>query len=656
MKPENCTMTRPVLLITSVILLIHILSNGNQVLMATDNLALEIIPKPVKAKVLDGYFEITKGTMIVVKDGSYEMATLGNYLAEILGNSIGRNPIMKINPSSKVPEGSIVLNIKNSPKSLGAEGYILSVTRNSVSLSALKPAGIFYGVQTIRQIMLGRKEETIKIPCSYIEDKPRYEWRGMLLDCCRHFMTADFIKRYIDLLAYHKMNVFHWHLTEDQGWRLEIKKYPLLTEIGAWREENGHRYGGFYTQEEVKDIVAYAKSRYVRIVPEIEMPGHSTAALAAYPEFSCTGRPLNVETNWGVFKDVYCPGKEETFEFLQNILKEVCDLFPSPYIHIGGDEVPKDNWKKCPDCQKRIKDEGLKDEHELQGYLTKRIDAYMQTLGRNIIGWDEILEGGVSKTAVVQSWRGLQGAITAAGQGNYVISSPWEPVYFYCPQIKEEVKEGSQTINTLEKVYAFEPVPPELTPEQAKYILGGECCMWNEYTYQFEVDPQIFPRLCALCEVLWSPAESRDYSDFARRLDLHYNRLDELGVDYYRAEVLVGKWQAEQIGKSFSQLCWDVTDHVTKNGIYRVNLVLDKGEDDLYFQWAALFQDNKQVARYTHYSRSQRNFYLKYPLRLENYNPDATYTLRISIGGNKDNETSGLIYLRHFKDNGIDIP
>lgn len=616
---------------------------------------LDVIPKPMQVRLLSGHFKITKSTVIVVKDDTFEGAKLGNYLAERIEEATGIQLAVNINPAAKPSKGSIVLTVDENFSSLGDEGYNLKITIKVISLSASKPVGIFYGIQTLRQMMPESEGNTVKIACAEIKDKPRYKWRGLLLDCCRHFLTTDFIKRYIDLLAYHKMNVLHWHLTEDQGWRLEIKQYPRLTEIGAWREENGQRYGGYYSQYEVKDIVAYAASRYVMIVPEIELPGHSTAALAAYPEFSCTGKPISVESHWGIFKDVYCPGKEGTFEFLQNIIQEVCELFPSPYIHIGGDEVPKDYWKACPDCQRRIKEESLKDEEELQGYMIKRIEKYMQSMGRNIIGWDEILEGGVTQTAIVQSWRSMEGAIEGTAHGNYVIVSPWDYTYFYCPQQKGEARFTFKTINSLERVYAFDPTPEELTPEQRKYVMGGEGCMWNEYTYQFEVDRQVFPRLCALSESLWSPAEVRDFSDFSSRLDSHYPRLEKLGVDYNKPEILLGEWKNEQLNRGVTQLWWDVTGHIKKNGIYRVNIVHERGEDEVLVYWAALFQDNEEVARYTHLSRSKRHAFMRYPLRLQNYDSNAAYLLRISMGEKKDGESSGSVYLRYFKDTGIVI-
>ncbi len=619
---------------------------------ATAKAGIGIIPRPEKIIIEKGSFFTAQKPEILTKTSEREVADLAAYLAQVWQESRGDQLEIKKTSDEIRSPAMIALGIVKSLKNLGAEGYRLKIAPRSIVISALKPAGLFYGIQTLRQLIAGQRQ----IPCLEIEDRPRFAWRGMLLDCGRHFMSVDLIKRYIDLLAYHKMNVFHWHLTEDQGWRLEIKRYPRLTEVGAWRTQNGKRYGGFYTQEEVRDIVAYAQSRYVTVVPEIEMPGHSVAALAAYPEYSCTGKPIAVENHWGIFNDVFCPGKELTFEFLQNILDEVCALFPSTYVHIGGDECPKYYWKSCPECQARIKAEGLKDENELQGYFTRRIDRYMQSKGRRIIGWDEILEGGVSPTSVVQSWRGLAGAVAAAKQGNPVISSPWHGTYFYCPQVPEEVRANYGTLNSLEKAYAFNPVPAELTAEQASLIMGGECCLWAEYTQEFEVDPQMFPRLCAFAEAVWSPAAGKDLAAFSNRLKEHFPKLDALGVDYHRPEIKVGEWKEGEIGRLWTQLWWDVTPYVKQEGIYRFNFVQNAGNDEIFFEWAALFEDGREISRFTELNRSQTDAFSKYPLRIARVRPGAKYTLRVSLAAGKDQaKSAGTVWLRYFKDNGIDL-
>ncbi len=406
----------------------------------------------------------------------------------------------------------------------GPEGsYRLEVGPVAVRLQAPDTAGLFWGLQTLRQL---RRGDTI--PGCVIEDEPRFPWRGQLLDVGRHFLSVDQVKKTIDLLAYHKMNVLHWHLVEDQGWRMEVKRYPRLTEVGAWREAGANapwpgRHGGFYTQEEIREVVAYAAERHVTVVPEIEMPGHCQAALASYPELSCTGAVGAVGNRWGVVRDVYCAGSEEVFEFLTGVLEETLAMFPSEFIHIGGDECPKDRWKACPKCQARIKSEGLKDENELQSWFIKRIDAWLTERGRRLVGWDEILEGGLAKGATVQSWRGMNGALIAARAGHDVVSSPTSHCYL----------DYDHVAIPLAKTYSFDPVPPELTREEGAHVLGLEGNVWGEWTPTDRVEQQTWPRLCAVAEIGWSRKDARDETDFLGRMKTHYGRLDALGVRYF---------------------------------------------------------------------------------------------------------------------------
>jgi hexosaminidase len=489
---------------------------------------LSLIPMPSRIEVSKERFAVTPATKIFVDPGHAEAKAVGAFLANKINAATGLSLAVVEGSPSKTADQTISLTLRKAKKDLGKEGYELEVKPNAVTIRANQPAGLFYGVQTLRQLLPPEIESAkpiskLVIPCVKISDRPRFPWRGMLLDCGRHFMSKDFVKRYIDLLAYHKMNRLHWHLTEDQGWRIEIKKYPKLTEVGAWRKyEDGTVYGGFYTQEDIKEVVAYAQSRYVTVVPEIEMPGHSVAALAAYPEYSCTGGPFEVETQWGVYKDVYCAGNDSTFRFLEDILTEVMSLFPSEYIHIGGDECPKDRWKDCAKCQTRIKSEGLQNEHELQSYFIKRIEKFLLSKNRRLIGWDEILEGGLAPAATVQSWRGVDGAIAAAKSGHDAIVSPTSHAYF------------DYDIGTtdLRKVYSFDPIPPELAAKERKHILGGECNMWTERAPQETVDSKVFPRLVAMAECLWSFPENKDFANFHQRLQRHYQRLDALGVKY----------------------------------------------------------------------------------------------------------------------------
>lgn len=498
---------------------------------------ISIIPKPVSIQTFNGNFSFSTNVRMLLNGNMSAYATAINFTDRI-NNATGVNLKIDDHISNDPDICYISLEISDTAQWCETEGYHLIVEKKKITIVAAENAGLFYGIQTLCQLMPREFEvkgalmlSRIKIQCIRIDDKPRFKWRGMNLDCGRHFMTKDFIKRYIDLLSYHKMNVFHWHLTEDQGWRIEIKKYPLLTKIGAYRvEDDGSIYGGYYTQEDIREIVAYAADRFVTVVPEIEMPGHSVAALASYPRFSCTGGPFLVEKRWGVFKDIYCAGDDSTFLFIQDVLTEVMELFPSKYIHIGGDEAPKYRWQNCPKCQARMKAEGLKDCMELQSYFIQRIERFLNAHGRLLIGWDEILEGGLAPSATVQSWQGFDGAYAAATQDHDAIVSPTSHCYF----------DADVSSTSLEKVYSFNPIPDGLTPDQQRHIIGGECCMWTERTPQEMVDSKVFPRICALAEVLWTPLVNRNYADFKVRMADHYIRLAALGVIYgYEKEAVV---------------------------------------------------------------------------------------------------------------------
>jgi hexosaminidase len=400
-----------------------------------------------------------------------------------------------------------------------AESYRLEITPEGIAISADHPAGVFRGRQTARQLLESGAQE---IPCGVIEDSPRFAWRGMLLDCGRHFMPMDVIKHTIDQLALHKFNVLHWHLTEDQGWRMEVPGYPRLTEVAAWRtQSDGTVYGGFYTEEQMREIVAYAAERFMVVVPEIELPGHSVAALAAYPELSCTGGPFEVETQWGVHDDVYCAGNDQVFRFLEDVFTFALDVFPSTYIHIGGDECPKERWMACPRCQQRIKAEGLADEHELQSWFIGQMDSFLDRHGRLLVGWDEILEGGLAPGATVQSWRGVQGAIAAARSGHDAIVSPTSHCYF----------DYDVAVTDLRQVHTFAPVPEELDGDEAPHILGGEMNLWSEYIPPERLDRMVFPRMLAMTECLWTADPGRDFREFFRRVQPHLAWLRTLGVN-----------------------------------------------------------------------------------------------------------------------------
>ncbi|MHC2992390.1 hypothetical protein OB13_12620 [Pontibacter sp. HJ8] len=519
------------------------------ILATTASLAqnISIIPQPVFMKAQQGTFTLGEKTVLVVRDKNDRKAAdfLNDYLQQYYG--------LKLDVRKRASRNYIRLSTRQA-KVENQGAYTLLVNNDGVSIEGDGHPGTFYGMQSLIQLLpvpqdtAQRSGSSLQVPFVSIQDAPRFAYRGMHLDVGRHFFPVAFIKKYIDYIALHKMNYFHWHLTEDQGWRLEIKKYPKLTEVGAYRNgtiigrypgtgNDNTRYGGYYTQEEAKEIVRYAADRHITVIPEIEMPGHSSAALTAYPELGCPGTgPYQVEQTWGIFDDIYCAGKDSTFTFLQNVLDEVMEIFPSNYIHVGGDESPKANWRNCQLCQKRIRDEGLKDEHELQSYFIQRMEKYINSKGRTIIGWDEILEGGLAPNAIVMSWRGEEGGIDAASQGHQVIMTPGPYVYL---DHSQSLNEDSVTIggyNSLEKVYGYEPIPKELTAEQAQYVLGAQANVWTEYIrYPAKVEYHIFPRMSALSEVLWSPKDARDWSSFENRLLTQFRRYDLWGARYSKA-------------------------------------------------------------------------------------------------------------------------
>ncbi len=512
--------------------------------------AISIIPQPVRLAPGSGRFIIGPDTRIYVGLRNDELRRIGQGLSQDIQRATG--VVVPVVPAAPGPQSTSVISLTLAPATdtLGAEGYTLSVQPTRVVLAASQLAGVYWGTQTIKQLLPTQRGAAASLPAVEIADKPRYSWRGMHLDVCRHFFPVDFVKQYIDYLALHKLNTFHWHLTDDQGWRIEIKKYPKLTSVGGWREGTliGHygetvprydnqRYGGFYTQEQIKEVVAYAKARYITVVPEIEMPGHALAALTAYPELACTSGPFQVAQTWGVFDDIFCAGNEQTFQFLQDVLAEVVPLFPSKIIHIGGDEAPKTRWHTCPKCQARMQAEHLKDEHELQSYFVQRMEKLLNTKGKTIIGWDEILEGGLAPGAAVMSWRGMEGGVAAARQQHQVVMTPGEYAYFDHYQgdpALEPLAFGGYL--PLEKVYAFDPTPKELTAAERPYILGAQANLWTEYipTTQ-QVEYMVLPRMAALAEVLWTPPSRKDWSDFQQRMRPQYQRYAALGANYARS-------------------------------------------------------------------------------------------------------------------------
>lgn len=600
-----------------------------------------IIPQPVSTKWGNGTFNVDAHTAIIAGEADKPSADFFiGYVERIYGLKLHL-----VRPGSKPANGYIEFSGKSGsgttdilvgqPADPHDERYELNVTTGHITITGDTHEGAFYGMQTLIQLLpvspfaMGSGGVAIQptngklaIPEAAIEDYPRFAYRGMHLDVGRHFFPVDFVKKYIDYLALHKFNYFHWHLTEDQGWRIEIKKYPRLTEIGAYRTGTiiGHApgtgddsipYGGYYTQEQIKEVIKYAQDRYITIIPEIELPGHSSAALTAYPWLGCTGGPYHVIHGWGVFKDVFCAGNDSTFNFLQDVLDEVIALFPSRYIHIGGDECPKDSWKACPKCQQRKKALGLKDEEELQSYFVQRIEKYINSKGRQIIGWDEILEGGIAPNATIMSWRGEKGGIEAAKQKHNVIMTPGEYVYFDHSQTRND---DSLTIGgylPLDKVYKYEPIPAGLSDEQGKYVLGAQANMWSEYmTNPSKVEYMLFPRITALSEVLWSPKSTRNWKDFQHRLATQYKRY--------------ALWHANSFQVYFTPADTLVQQKLTTWQDYKFGLMMHWGT---YSQWGVVEswsicpEDEGWTARRGPYSDSYNNYVQHYQDLQKTFNP-----------------------------------
>jgi len=513
--------------------------------------ALSLVPWPQFVKRLGGGASLPFDTAIVAPS---TLAGEAACLAETLRAATGF--AVEIAPRS-VSDFEIRLEL-SADGTIPAEGYRLAASSEGILVQATDAAGVFYGIQTLLQLfppaVYGggpRPGMAWTYPFVEIEDHPRFAWRGAMLDCTRHFFPKEFVRRFIDGLARHKLNSFHWHLTEDQGWRIEIKKYPRLTEVGAWRREStfglqsdeargdGVPHGGFYTQDDIREIVAYARARHVRIVPEIEMPGHAQAAIAAYPELGCAGHETEVSTRWGIHETIYKPS-ERTFEFLQDVLTEVVQLFPGEYLHVGGDEAVKTQWINDPEVQQIKRALGLADEDALQSYFIGRINEFIVRHGRRLVGWDEILEGGLARGATVMSWRGCAGGIEAANHGHDVVMAPVEFTYLDHFQSADTAAEPLAFGGCLpvEKVYQFEPLLPEIRPECLPHVLGVQAQLWSEYLpTEQAVEYMAFPRLCALSEVAWSDRASRDWEHFLPRLRRHLKRLDVLRVAYRPLDV-----------------------------------------------------------------------------------------------------------------------
>lgn len=493
-----------------------------------------IVPKPLSVETADGTFTVDAAT-VVTAGRDAELRRVGELFAAMIEPVTGS--AVRVKTASEGPQIALAVD-----PSLAEEEYLLRVTPTGATVCGGSHKGVLYGLQSLRQLVIAGEGA---VPAVTVRDKPYFAYRGAMLDVCRHFMPVEDVKAFIDIIALHKLNRFHFHLTEDQGWRIEIKKYPELIRKGSVRKEtlvgslrnsteyDGMPYGGYYTQRQIREIVRYAAERYIEVIPEIEMPGHGLGALTAYPWLGCRGEGYEVWTRWGISKDVFCAGRETTFEFLQNVLSEVLELFPSKYIHIGGDECPKDRWKECPHCQRRMADNGLKNEEELQSYFIKRIEKWLQERGRNVIGWDEILQGGVSKTATVMSWRGSKGGIKAAKAGNTVIMTPNTHCYLDNRQTNQpELEPLAQMRNmSMQQVYSLDPYD-QLTPDERKFILGVQGNIWTEYIPDFrQVKHMALPRLAAIAETGWA-YDRKDFEDFSRRMHQFRKVYDRAGYNY----------------------------------------------------------------------------------------------------------------------------
>lgn len=488
----------------------------------------QVVPLPRQITLQKGNpFVLTNAVQIVYEDGLQREA---EFLKEYVGQLTGLQ--LQITNNRKAKNG---IRLAINQKMTGQEAYRITVGQKGVLIESKTAQGVFYGIQTLRKSLAAG--DVTELPAVIIDDEPRFSYRGVHLDCSRHFFPISFVKRYIDILALHNQNVFHWHLSDDQGWRIEIKRYPRLAEVGSKRRHtvighnsglmDGRPYGGFYTQEEAREVVRYAAEQHITVIPEIDMPGHMLGLLTAYPEIGCTGGPYEVEGHWGVFDDILCAGNEKTFEMVNNILDEIIDIFPSQYIHIGGDEAPKGRWKDCPKCQARIREQGIKAdgklsaEMKLQGYFTNRVEQHVLSRGRRIIGWDEILEGDINQSAVVMSWQGMEGGLKASAKGHDVIMAPQDYCYFNFSQFDASVWNKPFTFNaivTLPKAYSFEPAPPIIGEEAQKHVLGAQANLWSEYIeYENLAEYQLLPRLAALSECQWMQPECKDYQDFLRR-------------------------------------------------------------------------------------------------------------------------------------------
>jgi hexosaminidase len=623
-----------------------------------------LVPQPARLVTTTGTFTLGPRTVISVTSQP-GVAAIGEMLAQKLRTGTGYPvPVRKGRSESGPRQDAIVLTTLGADKTLGDEGYSLTASPDGVVICAPQAAGLFYGTQTLRQLLPPQIESPSpvygvvwRVPGVQISDQPRFRVRGLMLDSARHLQSVGFIERTIDRMAYHRLNTFHWHLTDDTGWRIEIKRFPRLTTVGAWRDEGGHQYGGFYTQAQIRAIVAFAAARYVTIIPEIDMPAHSHAALAAYPALGCTPGPFRVLDIGQGTADVMDPGKPGTYDFVDGVFSEVMSLFPSPVIHIGGDECPKTQWKAAPECQALMRQHGLKDEDALQNYFTRHAATFLAAHGRRLQGWNEILQGGpLPSDVIVQQWNDPRAAAAAARAGNDVVVSLASHVYF----------DASNDATSLQKVYNFEPMPTGLDPAQSLHILGVEACLWTEGKPTDAVcDEFLWPRLTALAEIAWSPPETRDWAGFrARLLGTHYERLALMGLgtpgtDISPADVRqalidrsdfdwgtrIGGWEPSQMLETWKTLDWDVTAQVHKPGMYTVLLNYEGGADALAIESVEIMKDGLSLAQDVHAGWTGGATRDRvYRLSLPAYEPAAHYAVRVHLRSDGGTDSHGAVW------------
>lgn len=632
--------------------------------MSSQSDPIAVIPKPVSVEQKQGSFKLTARTSIAAEDS---LGDLAHYVQHALAPATGFYfPI-----THKRGANTIELRIDLHGTKNGPEGYFLEVEKDRIVIHAAAPPGLFYGFQTLTQMLpsdIYRKSKVDRdwpVPCANIEDVPRFSWRGGMMDVSRHFMPKEFVLKFIDLLALHKLNVFHMHLTDDNGWRIEIKRYPKLTEAGSLTDFSAmnpkgatrsinQRPGGFFTQQDIKEIVQYAADRYITVIPEIELPGHSNAAILAYPEL---GNKVEIEAGggdtkfMGTYDNVYNVD-DSTVQFLKNVLDEIMALFPSKFIHIGGDEVSKEPWKHNPKAQDRMKSLGLKNEEELQSWFVKQFDAYLASKGRRLIGWDEILEGGLAPGATVMSWRGIEGGIAAAKSGHDVVMAPTTWTYFdyYQSKLQAEEPKGIGGFLPLQKVYEFDPIPAALTADQAKHVMGGQAQLWTEFIpHPKHMEYMAYPRFCALAETVWSPKASRNWDDFKGRLRSHLDRLKTLDVNYRPLTddpKPAAQWHSGETSEQFAVKEWDVSPSILNPGDYDVLFAYSWGDDRLDIQWVELLADGKLLQRVEHLGRtggeSKDNVY---KMRLAGFKPGVKFTLRASVRSDGGDKSNGDIYI-----------